>query len=96
MKYFTALVDTTLSDGTHHFTEIEYLVKRKKDTFAGKVGWTYTIKEGYAYPLSDIAHNKPVHVFCEGTYRDAIRIAFDKGIGALKNTNLTNLREITI
>ena len=46
MKYFTALVNATLADGTHHFTHIEFLIKRHRSN--KKDAWTYTVKIGYA------------------------------------------------
>lgn len=96
MKYFTGLVNKTLNDGTHAFTEIKYLIKRKKTTFAGEVGWEYTIKEGYAYTLEDTVHNKPTHIFCAGTYVDAIHLAFDRNLGWMDGIKLEHLAEVTL
>ena len=95
MKYFTALVNATLSDGSHHFTPITFLIKRKRSTFAGELCWEYTIKDGYARDLDDMA-NKPIHIFTAGTYEDAIHIAFKKGLGRNERTKLELLREVVI
>ena len=93
MKYFTALVNATLADGTHHFTHIEFLIKRHRSN--KKDAWTYTVKIGYAEQLDD-PRNKPLQFVINGDWEEALHHAFNKELGWMKNVKMEFLTEVKI
>ena len=93
MKLYAGLVNTTLTDGTHHYTEISFIIKRhRKNAFEQ---WTYTVKVKYAYAFDDVK-NEPYIFQSSEDWNGAILTAFKKDVGTFENTALEHLHEITL
>lgn len=91
MKYFTALVNCTKSDGTHHFTSIKFLAKRSR--FSKADPWKYKILVGYGMSLEDV-NNKPVTFFSPFDWASAVGFTFSKFLCMGSDCVLEHLQEI--
>lgn len=91
MKYFTALVNCTKSDGTSHYTSIKFLVKRNR--FSKADPWKYKILVDYGMSFDDV-NNKPVTFFSPFDWNSAISFAFGKFMDMSSDCALESLREV--